>query len=338
MKVIALRLKSARIMGDEEKVEKLLNERLAKRKEYQLEGAQRRVDYADTIRDANEMIGAYQQADKWEQKRIAGLKVLAATQAAWGDGLAAVQTRLEAMSAELERQEALFDRYVGRLEGMVGWLSAAGAPIARQTAYIRALARAERERFDALVAEGRSPYDPEVIEHYTAALEHSVRARREERDLIHSQYEVMKEMYDQGIIGEETLNRKRETALKLARQQIALARDGSREQVEAWRTYLGLMEDAGSQMDKAVAKILGGPADLLDFLSPVDLAARFGGAAAIAMGTPVGGTEVDILGRYKHRTLIELRYPQEPPPALEAGITAGIDGFVNAFVRQLEQG
>ena len=335
---LTLRFQSARATEDEAEAQKILNQQLEKRKDFTLGNAQEGIDYADTMRQANELIGSYKNADMWEQRRINRLNMLARSQMAWGDELGASATRLEAMTAAIELSDRPLARYAERLGGMISFLGAAGAPVAKQAQFIRALARAEKERGDQMIASGRNPYDPKVVEAYTSALSHSLDARRMERDLTISQYEVMKEMYDRGMIGEDALNRKREESLVLARQQIAMAKEGSAEQVAAWSKYLAMLDDTGSQMDKTIEKIIGAPGELMEFMSPVDLAKRFGSSAALAMGMGQTGIEVDVLGRYKHRTLIELRYPQTAPPSMEKGITAGIDGFVTSFTRQLEQG
>lgn len=338
MAALQLRQRAAGILGDELATQSAIVDAIERRKEYELELAERGVARAEMSRDAMELIGNYKAADAWERKRIRGLRRLVIVQDRYGDVTGQMRTELEALRAEYELQEMQHDRIISRLDTELSLYRTLGLSVARQADKMRELAAAERQRYIEMVRGGRDRQDPVAMQRLLRAVELMGEAESAETDYLRERYSVMGDLYERGVIGEERLAREKKRLMDVTRQQFKEAKEGSTEQLRLWRQWLDLTDDAGTAIDRMVEKVIGAPQEIIDFLSPATIGQPLDGMAAMFGAGGARGAAVNILGRYEHRTLIELTWPDKSPPALEGALDAGIDAFVTTFARTLERG
>jgi len=236
----------------------------------------------------------------------------------------------------LQLLEDQYERLKDAEEADLRTMEERGVEIAAQVRQIQKLILVEEARARQLVSQGRSPEDPAVQGHIANAMKYRRQQWQITMGYAQKEYEVLKAMADLDMATADQAEAARQRALQYAKQLVMVERMGSQERLDAWQAYLRLMEDGESQIDKTVARIIGAPQELLNYISSADMAARFGDVAA-SLG--VGHRpDVSILGKYDNRTLIEIRYGGGSPPSLESAIDAGVDGFVRDFTRILEKG
>lgn len=333
---LELQLKLAREKSDEVAEEEAKAAIWELDKQRQTGMAQRAVDAAEMNKEMAQLQGNYAAADRWELIRIQRLEDLKRVQAAWGMTVEASESAAAQLKGTLQLTADQYERLQNTEEAHLRTMEESGAAVSDRVKQLQKLLIIEQARARQLMSQGRSAEDPEVQEHLANALKY----RRQQREAMvgyaKQEYDVLKAMADMDMASQDQVEAARQRAIELARRQIALEKQGSEERLRAWQDYLRLMEDGESQIDKTVAKIIGAPQELLNYISSADMAARFGDVAA-SLG--VGNRpEVSILGKYDNRTLIEIRYGGGAPPSLESAIDAGVDNFVQGFTRVLERG
>ena len=312
---------------------------LSAQKEYQVGQAQQKVDMAEINAQLAEQRGSYIESDRWEKIRINNMRALANVHRAWGNELEANKLELDALKAEAELALRPIDRLMKLQESRLGFYRARGVAVQDEVRLLRESANLEmaraRERAKALLAAGQDPsMDPEVIDSYTRALEKENEAREKSRNYAVELYNVSRMMYEQGIIGEDLLEERRQKAIQTLREQINTSVEGSEQQLQAWREYLDLLNDSSNVIDRTIEKIIGAPQELLNIVSKADVAKRMERAAEL-IGTGTAQQAGTILGRYQDHAIIELRWPSKAPRGLEDAIDKGINAFITTFINSL---